>query len=397
MITINTNTTAMIAQNNLLNTQKGLTSSMERLSTGLRINSASDDAAGMQISNRMQTQRNGLDVAMRNANDAISMAQTAEGAMSENTDILNRMRDLALQSANDSNTADDRAAMQKEVSALKEEITRIHDTTNFAGKKLLNGDASELSFQVGSNSNEIIKVGIGEISTTSLKGSVSEAYTAGDVTIDASEVSKLIANAKDTDATKEAKISVAGQSLTLTENTSATATTVAADIKTKLDAALSGNSISVTADDDGNITLSSTGKDAITVDSVAPSSTNTGVAITKQTGAKGADAGDVVSIADLDITSVGGAQAAVDILDGALKQVDEQRADLGAVQNRLESTIDNLSNINENLTQSQSRIKDVDFAKETTNMTSKQMMMQAGSTVLSQAKGMSQYATMLMG
>ena len=147
---------------------------MERLSTGLRINSAADDAAGLQISNRMQTQRNGLDVAIRNANDAISMSQTAEGAMAEHTDILNRMRDLALQSANDTNSERDRAAMQKEVDALILEVDRISETTSFAGRNLLDGSAQGLTFQVGANANETISLTIADLSSTALKGTVYE-------------------------------------------------------------------------------------------------------------------------------------------------------------------------------------------------------------------------------
>ena len=141
MITINTNTAALVARNNLNSTQAAMQKNMLSLSTGKRINSASDDAAGLQISNRMNTQIRGLNVAMRNANDAISMAQTAEGAMKELTSIGNRMRDLALQSANDTNTDKDRAAMQKEITALQKEVGRIRDTSNFAGIKLLNGDS----------------------------------------------------------------------------------------------------------------------------------------------------------------------------------------------------------------------------------------------------------------
>ncbi|MGL5408122.1 MAG: flagellin, partial [Shewanella sp.] len=138
-ITVNTNVTSMGAQKNLNKSNSALQTSMERLSSGLRINSAKDDAAGLQISNRLTSQINGLDVAMRNANDGISIAQTAEGAMQESTNILQRMRDLSLQSANGSNSSDDRAAMQKEISALQTELTRIADTTSFGGLKLLDG------------------------------------------------------------------------------------------------------------------------------------------------------------------------------------------------------------------------------------------------------------------
>ncbi|WP_206012059.1 flagellin [Pseudoalteromonas sp. Z1A8] len=158
MISVNTNVSSLNAQRNLSQSGSDLATSMERLSSGMRINSAKDDAAGMQISNRLTSQINGLGVAQRNANDGISMTQTAEGAMQESTNILQRMRELALQSANGSNSDDDRASLQKEVSALQEELTRISDTTSFGGQQLLNGDFGTKQFQVGSNSNETIGV-----------------------------------------------------------------------------------------------------------------------------------------------------------------------------------------------------------------------------------------------
>lgn len=138
-LTVNTNVASLNTQRNLLKSSNSLSTSMQRLSTGSRINSAKDDAAGLQISNRMTSQINGLSVAVRNANDGISIAQTAEGAMQESTNILQRMRDLALQSANGSNSNEDRAALQKEVSSLQQELTRVADTTTFGGKKLLDG------------------------------------------------------------------------------------------------------------------------------------------------------------------------------------------------------------------------------------------------------------------
>ncbi|MCE9853356.1 flagellin N-terminal helical domain-containing protein, partial [Shewanella chilikensis] len=138
-ITVNTNVTSLKAQKNLNGANNQLQTSMERLSSGLRINSAKDDAAGLQISNRLTSQINGLDVAQRNANDGISIAQTAEGAMQESTNILQRMRDLSLQSANGSNSAEDRTAMHKELSALQLELTRISETTSFGNQKLLDG------------------------------------------------------------------------------------------------------------------------------------------------------------------------------------------------------------------------------------------------------------------
>ncbi|MBB1407529.1 flagellin, partial [Pseudoalteromonas sp. SG44-5] len=153
-ISVNTNVSSLNAQRNLSKSGQGLATSMERLSSGMRINSAKDDAAGMQISSRLTSQISGLAVAQRNANDGISMAQTAEGAMSESTNILQRMRELALQSANGSNSADDRASLQKEVGALQTELTRIAETTSFGGQSLLNGSFGSKGFQVGSNAAE---------------------------------------------------------------------------------------------------------------------------------------------------------------------------------------------------------------------------------------------------
>ncbi|MGI2002422.1 flagellin, partial [Shewanella frigidimarina] len=159
-ISVNTNVTSMQAQGNLNKAQSNTATSMERLASGLRINSAKDDAAGLQISNRLTSQINGIGVAMRNANDGISIAQTAEGSMSESTNILQRMRDLSLQSANGSNSADDRTAMQKEISSLQTELTRISDTTSFGGQNLLDGSYGTQKFQVGSNANETISISL---------------------------------------------------------------------------------------------------------------------------------------------------------------------------------------------------------------------------------------------
>ncbi|MCF6145491.1 flagellin [Pseudoalteromonas mariniglutinosa NCIMB 1770] len=157
-LTVNTNVSSLNAQRNLNKSSQGLSTSMERLASGMRINSAKDDAAGLQISNRLTSQINGLAVAQRNANDGISMAQTAEGAMQESSNILQRMRELALQSANGSNSAEDRDALQKEVAQLQTELTRIADTTSFGGQQLLDGSYGTKSFQVGSNANETIEM-----------------------------------------------------------------------------------------------------------------------------------------------------------------------------------------------------------------------------------------------
>ncbi|ALO34268.1 hypothetical protein CMT41_05640 [Colwellia sp. MT41] len=187
-LSVVTNVASLNAQRNLTKSGSALATSMQRLSSGMRINSAKDDAAGLQISNRLTSQINGLAVAQRNANDGISMAQTAEGAMQASTDILQRMRELALQAANGSNSAEDRGAMQKEVAALQEELTRIAETTSFGGQKLLDGSFGTKAFQVGANANETISMTMNNIAATSLgndiydlQGSIAGAVITGSV------------------------------------------------------------------------------------------------------------------------------------------------------------------------------------------------------------------------
>ena len=167
-LSVVTNTASLNAQRNLSKSGEGLATSMQRLSSGMRINSSKDDAAGMQIANRLTSQINGLGVAQRNANDGISMAQTAEGAMQESSAILQRMRDLSLQSANGSNGSEDRAALQKEMGALQQELTRIADTTKFGATSLLDGTFGTKQFQVGANANETINVSLGNTSADAI-------------------------------------------------------------------------------------------------------------------------------------------------------------------------------------------------------------------------------------
>src|SRR5690554_2071791 len=180
-LTVNSNIASLNAQRNLGTSTSNLSTSLERLASGSKINSAKDDAAGLQISNRLTSQINGLNVAVKNANDGISIAQTAEGAMQESTNIMQRMRDLALQAANGSNSEKERSALQQEFSALSGELTRIAETTAFGGKKLLDGSMGNTSFQIGSNANETVSFGLSSVSASALKGSYSSAKVAGDV------------------------------------------------------------------------------------------------------------------------------------------------------------------------------------------------------------------------
>ncbi|MGY0216848.1 flagellin [Endozoicomonadaceae bacterium StTr2] len=375
MLSVNTNTSALMAQNNLSQTQNSLSASMERLSTGLRINSASDDAAGLQISNRMNTQIKGMDVAMRNANDAISMTQTAEGAMVETTNMLNRMRDLSLQAANGSNTAEDRASMQQEVTQLVSQIDDTANQTNFAGIKLLNGSASDLSFQIGSNAGETISFGIDSMKAGDLKGKVQST----DVT---DLVAAAVAKANDGAG------STTTISLTPTGGSAETINIAKNATEDQVIAALNAHDgVDIAKTKDGKIiAVGEKGADGAYSTAKVGSGTETA-----------SSAENELNVGGIDISSQAGAQIATKLLDGALAQVDKERAKLGAVQNRLDYTVANLQNTQENLNTSQSRIKDVDFAKETTNMTKSQMMMQAGRTVLAQTKQMPQYAIQLLG
>src|SRR5690554_5358855 len=177
-LTVNTNVSALNTQRNLNASSNNLATSLQRLSTGSRINSAKDDAAGLQIANRLTSQINGLNIAVKNSNDGISMAQTAEGALEQSTTILQRMRDLSLQAANGSNSDKERGALNSEVNELKKELDRISNTTSFGGKKLLDGSFGTTTFQVGSAANETISVKIDQMSTASLEGKYFESKIA---------------------------------------------------------------------------------------------------------------------------------------------------------------------------------------------------------------------------
>ncbi len=278
---INTNVASLNAQRNLGTSQLSLNKSMQRLSSGLRINSAKDDAAGLAISDRMTSQVRGLNQAVRNANDGISMAQTAEGALQETTNLLQRMRELAVQSANDTNTQSDRSSLQAEFSQLVSEIDRIADTTSFNNQVLLSGAFTG----AGANSAALFHVG---------------------------------ANA------------------------------------------------------DQTITLS-----------IAATQAN--------------DLGSGAATVNLmDVSSRAAANSAISIVDAAIADVDVNRGKLGAVMNRLESTIANLSNVSENITASRSRILDADIAMETSSMTKSNILQQAGVSVLAQANQTPQLALSLL-
>jgi flagellin len=376
-ITVNTNVSAMTAQRYLNKATGDLNTSMERLSSGQQINSAKDDAAGLQISNRLTAQSRGLDVAMRNANDGISIAQTAEGAMNESTSILQRMRDLSLQSANGTNSDSERTAINEEVSALQDELNRIAETTSFGGRKLLNGTFGEASFQIGASSGEAIIMGL-----TSIRA---DDFRMGGQSFIAEQ-------GKD----KDWGVPANARDLKL-EFTGKDGEPVAIDILAKdgddieeLATYINGqtNVLKASVDQDGKLQIF-----ASQAELKSDLSISGGLA-----GELGLNGGPGVqtTVQSIDVRSVGGAQNAVGILDSALQYVDSQRADLGAKQNRLSHSINNLANIQENVEASNSRIRDTDFAKETTAMTKAQILQQAGTSILAQAKQLPNSAMSLL-
>lgn len=570
-LTVGTNVASLNAQRNLGMSTNNLATSLERLSTGSQINSAKDDAAGLQISNRLTNQINGLGVAVKNANDGVSIAQTAEGAMQESTNIMQRMRDLALQSANGSNSDSERTALQQEFSALSGELTRIAETTAFGGKKLLNGDMGNTSFQIGASANETVSFGLSDVSANALRGSSSAA------TVDGNAPAGLVANVTGDEKTLSSvtKIDISGfqslasvtaptaansETFTIGSDVSITISgevaesapsagdeaaaqfnsvaTLAAEIETQLQAAEidytydsttnvfsianagavggNANAVSNTVTDavaaGDTLTLNGTAVEFTATSSLADVasqisafSADTGVTasvendrlkLTSADGAaiqladvsgnggllgklgleagttqakldantsvtlngtevrlaKGSDMEAIVtaintastgvsasndngelslfsqndfsvadgaagtgltklglaagktsavtqesSVANLDITSAEGAQQAIQVLDGAMQQVDSERAKLGAVQNRFDSTISNLQNISENASAARGRIVDTDYAAESANLAKNQIMQQAGTAMLAQANQLPQAVLSLLG
>ena len=375
-ITVNTNVSAMTAQRYLTNATDMLNQSLERLSSGYRINSAKDDAAGLQISNRLESQMRGLSVAMRNANDGISIMQTAEGAMNESTNILQRMRDLSLQSANGSNSRSERLALQEEMAALNDELNRIAETTSFGGRKLLNGSFSSSAFQIGASSGEAVQISLNNMRSDTL-GMGGFSYIA------AGKADKNWQVKQNSDVLTMDYIDAFGQQESIQIEAK-----VGDDIE-ELATYINGQTskVSASVNQDGQLQIFMAGKETSGTISFSGS-----LASELQIGLSGYEAVD-----NLDISDVGGAQRSVAIIDTALQYVDSHRAELGAMQNRFGHAISNLGNINENLAASKSRIKDTDYAKETTQMVKQQILQQVSASILAQAKQQPNLALTLLG
>jgi flagellin len=372
---VNNNIAALNAYRNLSVTDGQMSKSLEKLSSGFRINRAADDAAGLAISEGLRSQIGGLKVAVRNTQDGISVVQTAEGALTETTSILQRMRDLSVQAANDGGlNADAKGNIQKEMTQLKSELTRISDTTKFNGSKLLDGNFAA-KFQVGANSGESIDVAVGTaMSAAGLGVDTVDVTTGGPQwTFDPHAVDYADTTAGGPTITVDVKSSGA-RTLDLTGwDTAGTADAASknqAILQTAFDKELGSSGFSVKVGNYGEITAN------------GPTGAATGDLAIAGAGVSGT--------ATFNATAASGASAGIDAIDLAIKTVSSTRADLGAIQNRFDHTINNLNVAVENLTASESRIRDADMAQEMVQYTRNQILSQAGTAMLAQANQASQ-------
>ena len=397
--TINTNNVSLNAQRNLNMSQTSLATSMQRLSSGLRVNSAKDDAAGLAIAERMNTQVRGLNVAARNANDGISLAQTAEGALGKVGDMLQRMRELAVQAANASNSAEDRKALQAEVSQLRDEIDRVAKGASFNGKKLLDGSFTAATFQIGANSGDSITVG----SLTDTRASVLSKVAYAQFTEASFNPNTVITAAATAIAAGALTITVAGVTTDLGAIPAASAGTermgqVAEAINRKTSD--TGVSAYVVDGGGGNFTveLLSSKTDAAGVALVPTFSAgftaiDTGFAAPTLTVATAAQSKGIDA---LDVTTDKNAWIALKKIDSALDQINSSRGTLGAVQSRFENAVANIQIQAENLSAARGRIMDADFAMETANLSRAQILQQAGTAMVAQANQLPQQVLALL-
>jgi len=413
-MTINTNVVSINAQRNLSLSGGSLSTTMQRLSSGLRVNSAKDDAAGLAIAERMNAQSKGLAVAARNANDGISLAQTAEGALGKVGDMLQRMRELAVQASNATNSKEDREALQAEVSQLTAEIDRVAKTSSFNGKNLLDGSFAGGVFQVGASAGDNITVGgitnakanaLGELKFATV------ALGAADGTTKGIKASDIKAGAIQPDAAKnESGITIqigAGQKMDIGALAQASSgeerlgqLVQAINAKT----ADTGVTAFLSTNDDGTYKLEVM-SNAMKADGSAAEEVKiegldkllTAAAAAGTDGAQVAFAASVTvavksetGIDDLSITTQAGAWKALETIDSAIDEINSARADLGALQTRFEKSIENIDIMNENISAARGRIVDADFATETANLSRAQILQQAGTAMVAQANQLPQ-------
>lgn len=394
-MSINTNVVSINAQRNLGLSGNSLATSMQRLSSGLRVNSAKDDAAGLAIAERMNTQVKGLAVASRNANDGISLAQTAEGALGKVGDMLQRMRELAVQSGNATNSKSDREALQAELSQLRDEVDRVAKTTSFNGAKLLDGSFTGAVFQVGANSGDNITVGalantkVAELGNSTygkgtdvvaetVKTQAAASISAGDVTIkitgaNGNEVEAKIE--KDVNVTKDEALGKVIDAIN--SKTADTGVIAFYNSETK------NIEMRATEDQDASEKVADIRID--TSSSVAAIDVTAGFTAA---GSKGID--------KVKIDTQAGAWEALQRIDQAIDKVTKARGELGAIQTRFEKTVENIDIQNENLTAARGRVVDADFAQETANLSRTQILQQAGTAMVAQANQLPQQVLSLL-
>ena len=393
MSVINTNVSAILTQNALAKNERAMSGAMEQLSTGKRINSASADAAGLAISSRMTSQINGLNQAVRNSNDAISLVQTADGALIEVTAMLQRMRTLAVQASSDTNTTADRTALNQEFSKLRTEIDRIGNNTQWNGENVLDksfaSSTGTYSFQVGANSDQTVDLTIGSY-TTNGSGATTVAVTtttaaSGPGAANANQVSTVTIGGTPAEGDTIA-VTVGDKSYVHTVTAANVAGTDAAADRQLIAAAISGSSglgtvtgVTTTSTSAGVITYTAAGT------SVADNSFDVG-------GSKGLLGG----IASSAITSSSAANTSIAALDAAIAVVNTGRAEMGATINVLQYAGDNLSNVSLNATASRSRVEDTDYSSATTELARTQIIAQAATAMLAQANQIPQTVLSLL-
>ncbi|HHY0581223.1 TPA: flagellin [Vibrio parahaemolyticus] len=363
MVSLNTNVAAMMTQRHLSQAADQNVESQRNLSSGYRINSASDDAAGLQISNTLHVQTRGIDVALRNAHDAYSVAQTAEGALHESSDILQRLRSLGLQAANGSHEQDDRTSIQQEVIALQDELDRVAITTTFADKNFFNGSYGSQSFHIGANANSI------SLTLRNMRTHIPEMggqHYLGDSLDKDWRVTRDDQQFAFEYQDNEGQTQSEALTLKVGDNLEEVATYINAQ-QSVVDASVTQDHqlqfFTSTLNAPEGITWKGNFADEMDIGS-----------------------GELVTVDDLDMSTVGGAQLAIGVVDAAIKYVDSHRSEIGGFQNRVSGTIDNLNTINRSVSESKGRIRDTDFARESTVMVRSQVLQDATTALLAQAK-----------
>jgi flagellin len=375
MTVINTNTSAILTANALSKNERAMSQTMERLSTGSRINSASDDAAGLAIASKMTSQINGLNMAIRNANDGISMVQSADGALVEVSSMFQRMRELAVQSSSDTNSTTDRSALNLEFKALQSEVQRISGNTQFNGMNILDdtvGTTGSVDFQVGANASQTITADFGNIGKD---GSISVSTTSTTVQ------SVVVGTLADGDILTFKITNTNGSTDQYIQFTVDAADAVIAN-------GTATTSMLTASDGTNTYTLAGTS----TGGTLTMTSDNATLAVQEANLSRGISG----TAANNDILTKTGASAAITAMTTAIASIDTQRATLGSYVNRLEYASDNLANVSQNASASRSRIQDADYAAETTELARTQIIQQAGTAMLSQANQQAQSVLALL-